>query len=130
MHCSNCGFNLNENQNFCPNCGKKVIDEQSKKRESFSYTFSSRLYLGGNILTPDKIIVDDTGVTYEKRNKYLIGIDRSFLAYDAISFVKIDRGLINSSIIISSKGSRGVKASNFSISDARKIKELIISKLY
>jgi hypothetical protein len=130
MHCSNCGFNLNKNQNFCPNCGKKAMDDRSKKREPFSYTFSSRLYLGGNILTPDKIIVDETGVTYEKRNKYLIGIDRSFLAYDTISFVKLDRGLINSSIIISSKGSRGVKASNFSISDAKKIKELIISKLY
>ena len=87
------------------------------------------MYLGGNILTPDKIIIDETGVTYEKRNKYLIGIDRSFLAFDAISFVKIDRGLINSSIIISSKGSRGVKASNFLISDAKKIKQLIVSQL-
>ena len=103
--------------------------EQSKKRVSFSYSFSSRLYLGGNILTPDRIIIDETGVTFEKRNKYLIGIDRSFLAYNTISFVKVDRGIINARIIISSKGSQGVQARNFSISDAEKMKELIIAQL-
>lgn len=129
MHCSDCGYNLSENQNFCPNCGKKVFIEQSKKRASFSYSFSSRLYLGGNILTPDKIIIDETGVTFEKRNKYLIGVDRSFLAYNSISFVKVDRGIINARIIISSKGSQGVQARNFSISDAEKMKELIIAQL-
>ena len=129
MHCSDCGYNLSENQNFCPNCGNKVFLEQSKKRESFSYSFSSRLYLGGNILTPDRIIIDETGVTFEKRNKYLIGVDRSFLAYNSISFVKVDRGIINARIIISSKGSQGVQARNFSISDAEKMKELIIAQL-
>ena len=129
MHCSDCGYNLSENQNFCPNCGNKVFMEQSKKRVSFSYSFSSRLYLGGNILTPDRIIIDETGVTFKKRNKYLIGIDRSFLAYNTISFVKVDRGIINARIIISSKGSQGVQARNFSISDAEKMKELIIAQL-
>ena len=129
MHCSDCGYNLSENQNFCPNCGNKVFMEQSKKRVSFSYSFSSRLYLGGNILTPDRIIIDETGVTFEKRNKYLIGIDRSFLAYNTISFVKVDRGIINARIIISSKGSQGVQARNFCISDAEKMKELIIAQL-
>ena len=81
--------------------------------------------MGGSILTPDKLIIDQNGVTYLKRNKYLIGVDRSFLSFSDISYVKIDRRLINSTIIISSKGSKGIRAENFSISDARKIESLI-----
>ena len=81
--------------------------------------------MGGNVFTPDRLIINQDGVTFLKRNKYLIGVDRSFLSFSDISYVKIDRRLINSTVIISSKGSRGIRAENFSISDAEKIENLI-----
>jgi hypothetical protein len=125
--CASCGYNLTGNENFCPSCGDKssgiVAVNRSKKR--FSFEFSSKLILGGNVFTPDRLIINQDGVTFLKRNKYLIGVDRSFLSFSDISYVKIDRRLINSTVIISSKGSRGIRAENFSISDAKKIEKLI-----
>ena len=125
--CASCGYNLTGNENFCPSCGQKPSSNGTNNRSkaSFSYTFSSKIILGGSILTPDKLIIDQDGVTYLKRNKYLIGVDRSFLSFSDISYVKIDRRLINSTVIISSKGSKGIRATNFSISDAKKIESLI-----
>ena len=125
--CTSCGYNLTGNENFCPSCGQKPsgIDIRSRSKAPFSYKFSSKIILGGSILTPDKLIIDQDGVTYLKRNKYLIGVDRSFLSFSDISYVKIDRRLINSTIIISIKGSKGIRATNFSISDAKKIESII-----
>ena len=112
---------------FCSYCGQKSasspLTEQVSKE--FNYSFSSKLILGGNLLTPDRLLLNQDGVTYQKRNKYLIGVDESFLAYNSISYVKIDRGLINATVIISSRGSQGIKAANMSLSDARKIEKII-----
>lgn len=125
--CSSCGYNLTGKENFCPSCGHKHLGfhVKSSSKKSFSYTFTSKILLGGSILTPDKLIIDQDGVSYLKRNKHLIGIDRSFLSFNDISYVKIDRRLINSTIIISSKGSKGIRAENFSIFDAKKIETII-----
>lgn len=125
--CSSCGYALTGNENFCPSCGNQSsgIRTETRSKKTFSYKFSSKLILGGNVFTPDKIIIDQDGVTYLKRNKYLIGVDRAFLSFSDISYVKVDRRLINSSIVISSKGSRGIRAENFSISDAKKIEKII-----
>jgi len=130
--CASCGYNLTGNENFCPSCGQKPsgIVANSRSKKSFSYTFSSKIILGGSILTPDKLIINQDGVTYLKRNKYLIGVDRSFLSFSDISYVKIDRRLINSTIIISSKGSKGIRAEKFSISDAKKIELIIKNNRY
>ena len=95
----------------------------------FSYEFSSNILLGGNILTPDKILIDQTGVTYSKRNKYLIGKDVVHLAYQNISSVRIDRKLIDSDIIIAGRGAVEIIAKDFSISDAKKIEKLIRKQL-
>lgn len=32
MFCSNCGTKLDENQKFCPECGKSLIKENAEKR--------------------------------------------------------------------------------------------------
>jgi len=127
--CTSCGYNLTGNENFCPSCGQKPAGtgSRSRSKESFSFTFSSKIILGGSILTPDKLIINQDGVTYLKRNNYLIGVDQSFLSFSDISYVKIDRRLINSTIIISSKGSEGIRAENFSVSDAKRIESLIQS---
>ena len=125
--CASCGYTLTGNENFCPSCGHKSsgIDLGGRYKKPFSFEFSSKLILGGNVFTPDRLIIDQDGVTFLKRNKYLIGVDRAFLSFSDISYVKVDRRLINSTVIISSKGSRGIRAENFSISDAKKIENLI-----
>ena len=125
--CSSCGYTLTGNENFCPSCGNKPAGDNNytQSKQTFSYEFSSKLILGGNVFTPDRLNINQDGVTFLKRNKYLIGVDRSFLSFSDISYVKVDRRLINSTVIISSKGSRGIRAENFSISDAKKIEKII-----
>ncbi len=126
MYCSNCGFLNISDGNFCSKCGNKVkIPKEQSNASNFRYVFSSSIFVGGHLLTPDKIILDQIGVTYEKRNKYLIGIDRSLLSFSSISYVKIDRGVIRSAIIISSEGNESIRAKHFFIRDAKKIKKII-----
>ena len=128
MYCNNCGNRSEGKINFCPQCGQKLIN-QNIISPKINAVFSSSLLVGGNILTPDKLILDENGVVYERRNKYLIGVDRSFLSYNSISYVKIDRRLISSHIIISSRGTDSIIAKDFFISDAKKIEAIIKSKL-
>ena len=126
-YCSNCGNALNSGDRFCPSCGTKVGSSvlNSSATVKFSYEFKSNILLGGDILTPDKILIDQNGVTYIKRNKYLIGIDRVHLSYQTISSVRIDRKLIDADIIISGRGAVEIIAKDFSISNAKKIEQLI-----
>ena len=130
-YCTNCGNSLNSGDQFCSSCGTKVGSgvTNSSSLIEFSYEFSSNILLGGNILTPDKILIDQTGVTYTKRNKYLIGKDLVNLAYQNISSVRIDRKLIDSDIIIAGRGAVEIIAKDFSISDAQKIEKLIRKQL-
>ena len=130
-YCSNCGNALNSGDRFCPSCGTKVGSSvlNSSATVKFSYEFKSNILLGGDILTPDKILIDQNGVTYIKRNKYLIGIDRVHLSYQNISSVRIDRKLIDADIIISGRGAVEIIAKDFSISNAKKIEQLIKKQL-
>ena len=100
-----------------------------KRIPLFESKYSSSIFVGGDILTPDRIEISDTGVTYKKRNKHLIGVDEVFLPFNKISAVEIDRGIINSDIIIHSTGSKNIRANNFFISTAKEIKKQIESKI-
>lgn len=125
-YCSNCGNSLNQSDKFCSSCGSKIGSNlTTASRTKFSYEFKSNILLGGDILTPDKILIDETGVTYIKRNSYLIGKDRVHLSYGNISSVRIDRKLIDADVIISGRGAVEIVAKDFSISSARKIERLI-----
>jgi len=127
-YCSNCGNKCEPNSSFCSSCGFSLQHESSdkdKNNTSFSHEFSSNILLGGNILTPDKIIINESGVTFIKRNKYLIGKDRVYISFQNISSVIVDRKLIDADIIISSKGFVEIIGKNFSISAAKKIEKLI-----
>ena len=130
-YCSNCGNVLNTSDRFCPSCGTKVVSTvlNSSATAEFFYEFKSNILLGGDILTPDKILIDQTGVTYIKRNKYLIGNDRVYLAYQNISSIRIDRKLIDADIIISDRGTVEIIAEDFSISNAKEIEQLIRKQL-
>ena len=129
---SNCGNQLDAGYRFCPSCGSSLSDKTYKseqKRKSFSYEFNSKILLGGNILTPDKLVINEFGVTYIKRNKYLIGFDRVHLSYSNISSVRIDRKLIDADIIISSRGAVEIIARDFTISSAKKIEKFILKNI-
>ena len=131
-YCPNCGNQLNLEDLFCSSCGfglKSQNVSSQKNQESFSHEFSSNILLGGNILTPDKLYIDETGVTYIKRNKYLIGKDRVFLSFQNISSVRVDRKLINATIIISGRGAVEITAKDFSIRDSKKIENIIKNKI-
>ena len=131
-YCSNCGNKLNAGDRFCSSCGSSLSDRTYKseqKRKSFSYEFNSKILLGGDILNPDKLVINENGVTYIKRNKYLIGVDRVHLSYSNISSVRIDRKLIDADIIISSRGAVEIIARDFTISSAKKIEQIIMAQL-
>ena len=131
-YCPNCGNQLNLEDLFCSSCGfglKSQNVSSQKNQESFSHEFSSNILLGGNILTPDKLYIDETGVTYIKRNKYLIGKDRVFLSFQNLSSVRVDRKLIDATIIISGRGAVEITAKDFSIRDSKKIENIIKNKI-
>lgn len=130
MYCSSCGYNLNENENFCASCGQKSTSvNDSSKRILKTHKFSSNILLGGNLLTPDRIIITDSEVVYRKRNKYLIGVDEASIPFSRISSVEIDRKLIDADIIIYSTGNQIIKAKDFSIRASKKIKKIIEERI-
>ena len=132
MFCASCGNKLKESDNFCSSCGKKntgstVSNDSNEELET--YEFSSNMLLGGNILTPDRLIITATEVVYKKRNKYLIGVDESSIPFSRISSVEIDRKLIDSDILIYSTGNQQLKVEDFSVREAKEIKRIIESRL-
>lgn len=134
MFCTSCGNKLKGGDNFCSSCGQKIVSnvastDPNSKEVLETYEFSSNILLGGNILTPDRLVITDTDVVYKKRNKYLIGVDESSIPFSRISSVEIDRKLIDSDIIIFSTGNQQLKVQDFSVGDAKKIKKIIESRL-
>lgn len=130
MYCSNCGSEYGNGANFCSNCGRKIGDydfnkEKAELISNETINFSSRFILGGNILTPDRLIITSKELIYKKRNKYLIGIDEIAIPFRRISSIEIDRKLISSTIIIYTMGNEIVNLRNFSISDAKEIREIL-----
>jgi hypothetical protein len=131
MYCTNCGSELTGNENFCSNCGKSRSSnrEELKDRHIEKIEFSSSFLLGGNLLTPDKIIITNSEVIYRKRNKYLIGVDELSIPFNRISSVEINRKLIDADIIIYSTGNQKIIAEDFSISSSKKIKKEIETRI-
>lgn len=130
MYCISCGFNLKGNENFCHSCGVKINESHDRAEIGIeTFEFSSNILLGGSILTPDRIVITKTEVIYKKRNKYLIGVDESSIPFSRISSVEIDRKLIDSDIVIYSTGNQMIKAKDFSVRDAKKIKKIIEQRI-
>ena len=132
MFCSSCGNKLKESDNFCSSCGQKSAKNNTKtdfKEKLETFEFSSNILLGGNILTPDRLVITNNEVIYKKRNKYLIGVDESSIPFSRISSIEIDRKLIDSDILIYSTGNQQLKVEDFSVGDAKKIKKIIESRI-
>jgi hypothetical protein len=142
MFCSNCGNKLKGSDKFCSGCGNDVtaitgnsensigsVENHVFTEEEPSLTFYSRLLLGGNIIRPDRLIIENKNVIYEKRNKHLIGVDRVMIPISRIASVEIDRGIIRSKIIIYNKGDQTITVENFKVGDGRRIKRAIEERM-
>lgn len=90
--------------------------------------FSSSVTRGGNILTPEKIIISDLSITWKKRNKYLIGFDSISITRDKISSVEVQSKIWGADIIITSNGLSKIIGKNFTVADSKKIREILINK--
>ena len=145
MFCSNCGHSLLPTDRFCSSCGANVASitgasssaeptrHQPEKSVNVAISeplvFTSKLLLGGNVVRPDKLIIEQNSVIYEKRNKHLIGVDRTLIPISRIASVEIDRGIIRTRIIIYSKGNQAITVENFTVGDGKRIKEEIEKRM-
>lgn len=142
MFCSNCGNKLKNSDKFCSGCGNNISSITSNSKDVFtpvnndtfaedksSLVFTSKLLLGGNIIRPDRLIIENKNIIYEKRNKHLIGVDRIMIPISRIASVEIDRGIIRSKIIIYSKGDQSITVKNFTVGDGRSIKKAIEERM-
>ena len=91
-------------------------------------TLKSRIDLGGSLLRPDIIVLQDDGLLIVKRNWHLLSIKKTFLCFSDIKSFKIHRGLVKAKITIQKKKFGNFSLHGFSISDAKYVKDFIKSK--
>ena len=78
-------------------------------------------------LNPDVVEFSDKGVTFSTRK--LIGGTDNFVFYSDISGVEIDNGMFFANIHVIPRARPEIVIRNFSKSDARRIKELILENV-
>lgn len=132
MYCSGCGSKLEGHENFCPKCGRKINGENVSSTVPAPHetlNFSSNFVLGGNLLTPDRLIITNEEIIYKKRNRYLIGVDETVIPFRRVSSVELNRRLISTTVIIYTNGNEKIELKNFSIGDAKIIREAIAERI-
>lgn len=132
MYCSGCGNKLEGHESFCPKCGQSVGSQFEREVISVpteTLSFSSSFVLGGNLLTPDRLIITAEEIIYKKRNPYLIGVDESVIPFKRISSVELNRRLISTTVIIYTNGNEKIELKNFSVSDAKEIRKAIAERI-
>lgn len=87
--------------------------------------FTSTFTRGGNILTPERIIITEDSITWRKRNNFLIGSDSKTIPISRVATIDINQHLVGCDITITSVGDDKIIAKNFTKSAAMQIKELI-----
>lgn len=91
--------------------------------------FSSSLTRGGNVFTPQTIIITDYDVTLKQRNKWLIGVDTITIPRNKIASIEIDDKVWGADIYIYSVGGAKIEGKNFTGSDAKRIKQILEDRL-
>ena len=86
-------------------------------------TLRSRIELGGSLLRPDIIVLQDDGLLIVKRNWHLLTVKKTFLCFSDIKSFKIHRGLVKARITIQKKKFGNFGLRGFSISDAKYVKD-------
>ena len=90
--------------------------------------FNSSISRGGSLLRPDRIIIDDEFVTYEKRNSNFLSCDTITIPLRNVSAVKLDVHLVGTTIVITSNGGERIVGERFSRSDAVQIRDIILKR--
>ena len=87
--------------------------------------FTAAITRGASIINPDTIEITDKLVIYKKRRIYLIGYDKIVIPLSKVSSIEVDTGIIGTDITIRSFGEGIITGHNFTINDAKEIKNLI-----
>ena len=89
-----------------------------------SYEFTaSRVSGDGNAVFPDKLIIDDDYVIYQKSR--VIGRKQIRVKQSSIGSVSIDKHVLFADIIIETNGGQRIVAHGFTRSDAQEIADLL-----
>jgi hypothetical protein len=115
----------NSNQSENSNTINNPVSIENRNKSDEIFEFKSAITRGGNILTPDILIISSKTVTYKKRNKYLINVDTMSIPISKISSVSIDTSVLGTDIVIKSFGSGNIVVKKFTKTDALTIKKLI-----
>ena len=89
--------------------------------------FSSSITRMGPVLTPHRITITNDMVTWRRRNSVLIGVDSTQVKRASITSVDIIDHVIGCDIVIHAQGHPNIIATNFSGSDAKEIRQLILN---
>jgi hypothetical protein len=89
------------------------------------YEFTSSITRGGSAIYPEKIIITDKQVTWQRRNKMFIGVDSITIPKNMIASVEINHKVWGADIFIMSVGSSRIVGKNFNENDAKKIRDLL-----
>ena len=82
-----------------------------------------------NPLMPDEVIFNEKGVTFKARKVF--SSSEQFVFYNDIAGVEIDSGMFFSTIRIKARArEHEIVIENFTKSDARKVKELILERAF
>jgi hypothetical protein len=82
-----------------------------------------------NPIMPDEVIFSEKGVTFKARKVF--SSSEQFVFYNDIAGVEIDSGIFFSTIRIKARArEHEIVIENFTKSDARKVKELILERAF
>lgn len=93
--------------------------------ESQRYEFQSQFIRGGNLILPEIVVIDNGVLTWSKRKINLIGKDVKSMKISDAQGMDIDKGIIVTNFTIFGKGNNTIECHNFSMDDAKKIKNLL-----
>jgi len=105
-------------------------DVEAMERETprvINEEFTSSITRMGPVLTPHRITITSDIVTWRRRNSVLIGVDSTQVKRASITSVDIFDNVIGCDIVIHAQGHPNIIATNFSSSDAKRIRELILN---
>jgi hypothetical protein len=89
--------------------------------------FSSSITRMGPVLTPHRITITNEFVTWRRRNSILLGVDSTQVKRASITSVDIVDNVIGCDVVIHAQGHPNIIATNFSSSDAKEIRSLILN---
>jgi hypothetical protein len=99
-----------------------ILTDLSKGEGEMAEVYTSSRFSSGNLLFPASISVQPDGVHYEKQK--LLGSSEEVISYTQISSIKIENGIIWTSLRIeTSGGSQPILITGLSKNDGKAIRE-------